>query len=66
MEQRTDRRVEELIEAAVYAGAYSALARELPDAARCLERLRLKWSARVAALADEVLAAEALRASAHQ
>ena len=56
MEERADELVVDLIEAAVYAGAYRALAREMPEAARGLEKLRRKWSLRVEALAGEVSA----------
>lgn len=52
-----DGRIAELIFAGVMAGAYGALARELPEAARGLNRMREKWSMRVAALADEVAGA---------
>lgn len=56
MGERTDGRIAELINAAVFAGVYGRLARELPDAARGLGRMRAKWSARVAALATEISA----------
>lgn len=59
-------RIAELIGAAVLAGAYGALARQIPDAARGLGRMREKWSARVAALADEVVAGAAVGAAPRQ
>lgn len=48
--------VVEIIGAAVLAGAYGALARELPEAARGLEKMRAKHSERVQALAGEIAA----------
>jgi hypothetical protein len=48
--------VTELISAAVLAGSYTRCARMHPEAARGLLKLGAKWSERVAALADEILA----------
>jgi len=44
----------ELITAGVLAGAYGSLARTHPEAARGLEKMRVKWSAETAILADRV------------
>lgn len=44
----------QMIESAVLSGAYSSLARELPQAARGLEKMRAKHSARAATLAGIV------------
>lgn len=57
-------RIAELISAAVLAGAYGALARQMPDAARGLGRMREKHSARVAALASEICAGAGLKTQA--
>lgn len=46
-------RVAELIQAAVFSGAYSGLVRQYPSA-QGLETLRLKWRGRVTALANEI------------
>ena len=46
--------VADLINAAVLSGAYSALAQELPEAARGLERLYGKWHGHVEALCNEI------------
>lgn len=54
MEVRDDGLVLKMIEAAVFAGAYSALARQIPEAGRGLGKMRVRWSGRVAALADEI------------
>lgn len=56
MEERADSLVVELIRSAALAGAYGALARELPEAAGGLTKMRRKHSGRVAALADELCA----------
>lgn len=56
-DERIDERICEMIGAAVLAGAYGSLAREMPDAARGLCRMRVKWSERVQALAQEICAA---------
>lgn len=50
-----DALVLELIEAAVLAGAYRSLARDMPDAAGGMLKLARKWSTKVAALADEII-----------
>jgi len=46
-----------LIGAAVLAGAYGRLARELPEAERGLEKMRVKWHERGRALCEELCAA---------
>lgn len=56
--------VVELIEAAVLSGAYSSLARDLPDAARGFERLRQKHHERGTALCGQICAAAELDARA--
>lgn len=53
MEEWSEGFVLDLIDAAVMAGAYSTLARQMPEAERGLEKMRAKWSGRVTALADE-------------
>lgn len=55
-EQRNERNlIGEMISAAVLAGAYTVTVRRHPEATKGLEKLRVKWSARVGALADEFL-----------
>lgn len=52
--ERDNETILEMIEAGVFAGAYSALARRHPDAAPGFLKMRNKHSARVAALAERV------------
>jgi hypothetical protein len=54
MEDGRDRLVLQMIGAAVLAGAYGRLLREHPEA-KGLDTLRRKWSARVEALAGDVV-----------
>jgi hypothetical protein len=54
MERDGRNKVVRLIEAAVYAGAYEALAKEIPDASRGLIKLRDKHEERVKALCREI------------
>lgn len=56
MEVRRQTVVEQMITAGALAGAYSVQMRATPEAVRGLERMRLKWSARAATLADEICA----------
>lgn len=56
MEDGRQNLVVELIQAAVLAGAYGSLMREIPEATRGLGRMRAKWSERAATLADEISA----------
>jgi hypothetical protein len=55
-DERTDERICEMIGAAVLSGAYSTLAREIPDARPGLMKLARKWSARAGTLANEICA----------
>lgn len=66
MEIGTDDRILELIEAGVMAGAYQALAREMPDAERGLLKMAAKWSARAATLAAEISSDAGLEAQASE
>lgn len=48
-----------LIGAGVMAGAYSAMAKRHPEAARGMEKMRASWRAKAATLANEICAGAA-------
>jgi hypothetical protein len=60
---RADGLIGELIQAAVFSGAYGALARQHPEAVGGFVKMRAKWSARVEVLAGQVVARAATQAT---